>query len=259
MRKDHKKQRLDSPLKEVKKLSIVTASMLASLIFTLVYVELIFDWPSWVSNLLLSLIAGVSSGTFVSLLAWLFDKLTLEAIHQKSTHRGVAVVIHQSTLFMCALSMWAHRQNKQEAQRELQKYLIGESPEVAIDLCIQQIQDLRGAKISQRNMKSLTECVRNHLDFLEKTIGVYEGSFMHYGYCGYLLGQHSELQRILLTFESPLIPDRAQRGREQEGSPTTTKALVIEKALGVYLDKLEKFLKEARVGLQKEQPATQTP
>ena len=206
---------------------------------------------------MLALIAGLSSGAFVSLLAWGFNKLAYEAIHLRAAHRGTTVIINQSALFMCILSVWACERDRQEIQHKLQECLMAEKPDAAIDFCVQQIQNLKNIKITSRNIKELTVYVREHLDFLEKTLSTYDGSFMHYAYCGYLLSQHSELHKILLIFESPVIPTRKKSQNKQSKASTITKTLIIKKAFGVYLDKLEKFLEEARKKLQKEPPNAQ--
>ncbi len=259
MNKDDTRERPDSPLKELKNLSIALLVILASLIITLIFIELALEWPSWVSNLLLALIAGIFSGALVSLLAWLFNKFAYEAINLRLAHRGVAIIINQSALFICTLSVWAHKQDMQDMQHELQKYLMAEKPCAAIDFCMQQIQYLKNIKITNRNVKGLAKHVQEHLDFLERTLSAYGSSFVHYGYCGYLLSQHSELHQILLVLKSTVIPAAARNRKKQDKTLTKTKVFMTEKALEAYFVVLAKFLKEARMELQKEQPAAQTP
>ena len=247
----------DSPIKEIKSLAIGVLVSIAYLTGALIYNELVLHWPAWVSNLLLALIAGLSSGAFVGLAIWIFDKFASAAIHQRAAHRGVIVIIDQSALFLCNLSAWGRRQNRSDMQHELQKCLIAEKPDITTSFCIQQIQRLRGIKITNGNAKGLTGYVSKHLDFLEKTHNMYDSSFMHYGYCGYLLSQHSELHKILLAFENAALPSRAGSKNKQGEASNITKTLIIEKAFRAYLDSLEKFLKETRGELKKAQDTSQ--
>ena len=129
-----------------------------------------------------------------------------------------------------------------------------EKPDATINFCIRQIQALKKIQMTGKNAKGLTQHVRDQLEFLERTFKMYSGSFVHYGYHGYLLTQHSELHKILLTLESSLLPSRVSSKDMQNKGFTITKTLIIKKAFGVYLDKLEQFLEEARIELQKEPP-----
>lgn len=236
----------DSPMKEIKSLSIAWLVVILGLTITFISIEHSSNWPSWASDLLLALIAGLLSGPFVGLAIWLFDKFALENIHQKAAHQGAIIIINQSTLFLCYLSAWRHKQGKSEIKQELQKCLMIKDPDATINLCMQYIQILKNIKITGKKTKELTEYVREHLDFLEKTHNAYNNSFTRYGYCGYLLTQHSKLHEILLVFENSMIPSRANNK-----GLIITKPLIIEEAFKIYLDRLEQFLKQAQIEIKK--------
>ena len=246
-----------SPAKEIKSLAIGLLISIVSLTGALIYNELVLHLPPWVSNLLLAVIGGLISGAFVGMVIWIFDKFASAAIHQRAVRRGVIAIIDQSALFMCDLSVWSRMQNKTELQHELQKCLMTEELDTAISFCMQQIEKLKSITITGRNATGLTRYVREHLDFLEKTHNMYDNSFMYYGYCGYLLSQHSELHKILLAFENTVLPSKVSGKNKQGGALTMTKFVVIEKAFRVYLDSLEKFLKEAQTNMEKSQDALQ--
>lgn len=247
-----KKKVSDSPAKVIKELLVVALLSFGALVYLFILIEFALNWPSWVSDLSLALIAGSLAGVMSGLMILLFDKYAVENRYQTVAYEGIVAVINQSALFICDLSVWQRRQRKSAAQRGLQACLTAKDSDAVINFCVQQINTLRDVKITAQKIGILRKHIREHLDFLERTLGVYGSIFTYYDCCVYLLVQHSDLHKILLVSENALIPLKSPSEDVEDKQPAMTKILIIEKAYKSYLNNLEQFLKYAQIELKKD-------
>ena len=163
----------------------------------------------------------------------------------------MVAIINQSALFLCDLSAWGRGQNKSKSQQKLQKYLTTKEQDAVISLCLKHIKTLENIRVTSKNIKGLVRDIRKHLDFLERTLHLYDSCFLHYEYYGCLLAQHSELHKISLVFENTTIPLEIKGKKIQNKKVAIARIPVIEKALGTYLDSLELFLQQTQKELEK--------